>query len=198
MRCWRTCWPAPTAAFPESNFLSNVRTDDLIYNASTGTAVNQFATFNYECAANAWLANYGGLSGIQFQNGITSGTNDVTEDTFAFYVQADFFTEMFDKPVRGNFGVRVVDTDITSVGYRGPITVEEFNEGFVVTEGDPGEDGFETDTQKSGYTRILPSLTFIMDLDDDLVLRSGIFRGLSRPDPNAYGKRTSGSGQRHR
>ena len=173
--------------FPESNFLSNVRTDDLIINASTGTAVNEYATFNFECAANAWLANYGGLSGIQFQNGITSGTNDVTEDTLAFYVQADFFTEMFDKPVRGNFGVRVVDTDITSVGYRGPITVEEFNEGFVVTEGDAGTDGFETDTQKSGYTRILPSLTFIMDLDDDLVLRSGVFRGLSRPDPNAYG-----------
>ena len=41
-------------------------------------------------------------------------------------------------PVRGNFGVRVVDTDITSVGYRGPITVEEIDGvGFVVTEGDP-------------------------------------------------------------
>jgi len=26
-----------------------------------------------------------------------------------------------------------------------------------------------------------------MDLSDDLILRSGIFRGMSRPDPNAYG-----------
>ena len=175
-------------SFPESNFLSNVRNGELITNASSGTSVSSFATFNYQCAANAWLVNYGGLSGVQFQNGITSGTNDVTEDTLAFYVQADFETEWSDYPVRGNFGVRVVDTDITSVGYRGPITVEEIDGvGFVVTEGDPGTEGFETDTQKSDYQEVLPSLTLIMDLDDDLILRSGIFRGMSRPDPNAYG-----------
>ena len=77
-------------SFPEGGFLSNVRNGELITNASSGSAVSAFATFNYECAANAWLTNYGGLSGIQFQNGITSGTNDVTEDTLALYVQADF------------------------------------------------------------------------------------------------------------
>jgi len=174
--------------FPESNFLSNVRHDELITNASSGTAVSEFATFNFDCAANAWLANYGGLSGIQLQDGITSGTNDVTEDTLSFYVQADFETEFSGLPVRGNFGVRVVNTDITSVGYRGPITVEEIDGvGFIVTEGDPGAEGFETDTQKSDYQEVLPSLTVIMDLDDDLILRGGIFRGMSRPDPNAYG-----------
>jgi TonB-dependent receptor len=176
------------SSFPESSFLSNVRHQELITNSSSGTAVSEFATFNYECAANAWLVNYGGLSGIQFQNGITSGTNDVTEETTAFYVQADFDTEWAGKPVRGNFGVRVVDTDITSVGYRGPITVEEIDGvGFVVTEGDPGVEGFETDTQKSDYQEVLPSLTVIVDLNDDLVLRGGLFRGMSRPDPNAYG-----------
>jgi len=174
--------------FPESGFLSNVRDGELITNASSGTAVSEYATFDYQCAANAWLVNYGGLSGIQFQNGITSGTNDVTEDTLSFYAQADFETEWSGYPVRGNFGVRVVDTDITSVGYRGPITVEEIDGvGFVVSEGDPGEEGYETDTQKSDYQEVLPSLTVIVDLDDDLILRSGIFRGMSRPDPNAYG-----------
>lgn len=173
-------------SFPESGFLSNVRDGELITNAETGTSVSHYATFNFECAANAWLQNYGGLSGIQYQNGINSGTNDVTEDTNAFYIQADFSTEISDYPVRGNFGVRYVDTEITSVGYRGPITVEEFNEGFVVTEGDTS-DGFETDTQRSSYQEILPSLTVIIDLDDDLVLRSGLFRGMSRPDPHSYG-----------
>ena len=173
-------------SFPESGFLSGVRNNELITNTSSGTAVSAFATFNYECAANAWLANYGGVSGIQFQNGITSGTNDVTEDTLAFYVQADFDTEFSGYPVRGNFGVRVVDTDITSTGYRAPITVEEFPEGFVVTENSTAG-VFETDTQKSDYQEVLPSLTVIVDLDDDLILRGGIFRGMSRPDPNAYG-----------
>ena len=172
--------------FPESDFLSNVRNGALITNSNSGTAVNQFATFNFDCAANAWLANYGGLSGIQYQNGITSGTNDVTEDTLSMYLQADFETEVAGYTVRGNFGARSVDTDITSVGYRGPITVEQFPEGFVVTEGSTAA-GFETDTQKSDHQAFLPSLTVIVDLDEDLILRTGLFRGMSRPDPNAYG-----------
>lgn len=173
-------------SFPESGFLSNVSSGDLITNANTGTSVNEYATFNFNCAANALLQNYGGLSGIQFQDGITSGTNDVTEDTLAFYVQADFSTDIGGYEVRGNFGARYIDTEITSVGYRGPITVEEFNEGFVVTEGDTSG-GFESDTQKNRYQEILPSLTVIVDLDDDLVLRTGLFRGMSRPDPDSYG-----------
>ena len=174
--------------FPESNFLSNVRNRNLITNAGSGTSVNEYATFNFECAANAWLANYGGLSGIQFQNGITSETNDVTEDTLAFYVQADFETEFAGFPIRGNFGARLVDTEITSVGYRGPIAVEEVDGvGFIVTQTDPGEAGFETDTQKNSYQEVLPSLTLIADLNDDLVFRTGAYRGMSRPDPNAFG-----------
>jgi TonB-dependent receptor len=171
--------------FPESGFLSNVRNEELITNANSGTAVSEYATFNYECAANAWLVNYGGLAGIQYENGITAGTNDVTEDTLSFYVQADFEAEFSGYPVRGNFGVRVVNTDITSVGYRTPITVEETEDGFFVSESPDG--GFESDTQKSDYQEVLPSFTLIVDLNDDLILRSGIFRGMSRPDPDAYG-----------
>ena len=109
-----------------------------------GSESNGVATFDFDCAANAWLANYGGLLGIQFQDGITSGTNDVTEETAAIYLRADFETELLGRTVRGNFGARYVDTKITSVGYRGPITVEQFDEGFVVTEGSTN-DGFETD-----------------------------------------------------
>ncbi|MEM9386908.1 MAG: TonB-dependent receptor [Pseudomonadota bacterium] len=175
-------------SFPESNFLSNVRDGNLITNASSGTSVNEFATFNFDCAANAFLVNYGGLAGVQLQDGITSGTNDVTEDTLAVYLQADFETEIGSLPVRGNLGARLVNTDITSVGYRAPITVEEIDGvGFVITQADPGEAGFETDVQTNSYTEILPSLTMIADLNDNLVLRSGIFRGMSRPDPNAFG-----------
>ncbi|MEL6871016.1 MAG: TonB-dependent receptor [Pseudomonadota bacterium] len=173
-------------SFPESNFLDNVRDSELITNVSSGTAVSQYATFDFQCAANAWLANYGGLAGIQFQQGIENSTNDVTEDTLALYAQADYALEIAGYPVRGNFGLRWVDTDITSVGYRGLITVEEFEEGFVVTEA-PTDNGFETDTQESGYDKLLPSVTVIVDLKEDLVLRGGVFRGMSRPDPNAYG-----------
>jgi len=172
-------------SFPESSFLSNVRNGELITNANSGTAVSAFATFDYKCAANAWLVNYGGLAGIQLQNGITASTNDVTEDTLSFYVQADYDAELFGYLVRGNFGVRVVDTEITSVGYRTPITVTETVDGIFVSESPDG--GFETDTQRNDYQEVLPSLTVIVDLNDEWILRGGIFRGMSRPDPNAYG-----------
>lgn len=171
--------------FPESGFLSNVRDGELITNDISGTSVSAYATFDYECAADAWLANYGGIDGIQFQRGITSGTNDVTEETMAFYMQADFETEWNDYPIRGNFGARLVETDITSVGYRAPISVTQDDTGFFVSEDSSAP--LETDSQRSGYSEVLPSLTVIVDLEDDLILRAGLFRGMSRPDPNAYG-----------
>jgi len=174
--------------FPESGFLSNVASGNIINNASSGSSVSEYATFNFDCAVDAWLVNYGGQDAIQFQNGITSGTTDVEEDTTAFYVQAEFDSMWGDTPIRGNFGVRYVDTEITSVGYRGPITVEEIDGvGFVVTEGDASVSGFETDRQSSDYQEWLPSLTVVADLNDDLVFRVGAFRGMSRPDPHAYG-----------
>ena len=84
--------------FPESGFLSNVASGNLITNASSGLSVNEYATFDFDCAVNAWLVNYGGQDAIQFQNGITSGTTDVEEDTTAFYVQAEFDSMWGDTP----------------------------------------------------------------------------------------------------
>ena len=174
--------------FPESGFLSNLTSGNVISNASSGSSVSEYATFNFDCAVDAWLVNYGGQSAIQFQDGITSGTTDVEEETTAFYVQAEFDSTWGTTPIRGNFGVRYVDTEITSVGYRGPITVEEIDGvGFVVTEGDASISGFETDTQRSDYQEWLPSLTIVADLSDDVVFRMGAFRGMSRPDPHSYG-----------
>ena len=174
--------------FPESGFLSNVASGNIIGNASSGSAVSEYATFDFDCAVDAWLVNYGGQSAIQFQNGITSGATDVEEDTTSLYIQAEFDSMWGDTPIRGNFGVRYVDTEITSVGYRGPITVEEIDGvGFVVTEGDASVSGFETDTQVSSYQEWLPSITVVADVNDDLVFRMGAFRGMSRPDPHSYG-----------
>ena len=59
--------------FPESGFLSNLTSGNVISNASSGSSVSEYATFNFDCAVDAWLVNYGGQSAIQFQDGITSG-----------------------------------------------------------------------------------------------------------------------------
>ncbi len=174
------------SSFPEPGFLSESRGgNDLVTVASgigTGTG---WATFDHGCLLDELLANYGGRSAIGFQNGISTGSIDLTEDATAVYVQANYESVMTGKPVRGNFGVRVVETEISSIGYRTPLTVVQEG-GLYFVEPVSGAD-FEQVVQTNSYTQVLPSLTFIMDLNADWVFRAGVFKGTSRPDPHSYG-----------
>lgn len=181
-------------AFPESGFLSDVRGgNDLIKinNDVDGGTSNTWATFDHTCLLNTLLANYDGANSIQLQNGLTTSSNDVTEDTLAAYLQANYEAELAGMPVRGNFGLRVVQTDIDSVGYRRELSVTEGVDSsdqaeFYITQAS-ADLPFEAVTQSSSYTEVLPSATFIMDINDEWLVRAGAFKGMSRPDPNAYG-----------
>lgn len=178
-----------SGAFPESGFLSNATgSNNLFTNAVSGAGTgSEFATFDFNCLADTLLVNYGGLSGIGFQNGLETSSNDVTEDTLAVYLQANYESVLADKPIRGNFGVRVVSTDIESVGYRNALTVSQEDDGTFSISAAATDAPLEQVTADSSYTEVLPSVTMIMELNDDLLFRSGAFRGLSRPDPNSYG-----------
>ena len=177
-------------SFPEPGFLSESRGGkDLITVANgigTGTG---WATFDHGCLLDELTVNYGGRSAIGFQNGIQTNSIDLTEDVAAFYLQANYESLMSGRPVRGNFGVRVVQTDVDSIGYRTPLTVTQ-EDGLYFVEQDSGAE-FERVLQTNSYTEVLPSLTFIMDLNDDWVFRAGAFRGISRPDPHSYGNSRS-------
>ena len=97
----------------------------------------------------------------------------------------NYDTEMFGKFIRGNFGVRVVNTDVTSIGFR---------EGFDVVT-DPGTgvvslvpNGTIEETVGGGdYTEVLPSANLVVDYEDNILLRAGIYRGMSRADPSDLG-----------
>ena len=177
-------------SFPEPDFLSESRGgNDLItfaHGIGTGTG---WATFDHGCLLDELLVNYGGRSAIGFQNGIQTNSIDLTEDVTAFYLQANYDTFMSGRPVRGNFGVRVVQTDVDSIGYRTPLTVTQEDGLYFVEEASGAE--YERVLQTNSYTEVLPSLTFIMDLDDDWVFRAGAFKGISRPDPHSYGNSRS-------
>lgn len=184
------------SSFAESGFLSESRGgNNLITVADVGGGTvgtgNAWGTFNHGCLLDELLANYGGRSGIDLQNGLETDSIDLTEDTLAVYVQANYESELFGKPVRGNFGIRVVDTEIESTGFRSEISVVEgidpndnSPEFFLVPA--PSGTPFESVTQTNSYTEVLPSVTLVMDLNDDWVLRAGAFRGISRPDPHSY------------
>jgi len=195
--------------FPEGNsFLSSQRPGDLITNiADDGTVLssgNSWATFDAACMAdtavaslnsildeiNAAIADRGDVdnplsmlfSDIPSLTEINSRTIDVEEVTTAFYAMTGYETRFGDLPVFGNIGVRVVQTEVEATGYRPELTVTEAGGVFSVSEGN-----LEPVSLSHDYTEVLPSATAIVELTDDKLLRFGIFRAMSRPDPADMG-----------
>lgn len=176
--------------FPESDFLDNVSDGDIITNVdadgnviSSGTG-SSWATYDNLCFAEAVSGSRGGSVSYPEVEYESQGTIDVTEKTYAMYLMANYDTEMFDKFIRGNFGIRVVDTEVTSVGFRNSFTIEttELGELRLV----PG-DNLERTVGGGGYTEILPSFNLVVDYSDDILLRAGIYRGMSRVEPADLG-----------
>jgi len=89
---------------------------------------------------------------------------NVEEQTHALYLQANFEWEM----IRGNIGVRYIDTSIDSIGY----SPEDAN-------------GIRALATTSGsYDFLLPRLNIVADLTDDVVLRFGYGDDIRRPGFN--------------
>lgn len=110
---------------------------------------------------------------------LKASTFDINEKILAGYIKADIEAE----GLRGNIGVRVVHTDQTSSAYVGTSGAETWT------------------TEESDYLDVLPSLNLAIDLADDVILRFGAARVMSRPDyadmtaSTSYNKETqTGSG----
>ncbi|HEY0596871.1 TonB-dependent receptor, partial [Sphingopyxis sp.] len=159
--------------FPQTGFLS----------AAKGNSINSWATFDVDCLFGEYL----GTTDPGLPDEMRSVTSrDVTERTLAGYVMAEYESDLGNMPVRGNFGVRVVKTDVTSNGLRSDLVLVP----------DPGGDGsftleetgdFETVTIKSRSTRILPSINAIFEVAPNTLVRLAGYRAMSRPAPSALG-----------
>jgi iron complex outermembrane recepter protein len=173
--------------FPETNLLSSVSDGNLITHIdSSGNVVSSgtgssWATYDNVCFSQALVASIGGnfaYPQVQYEN---AGTQDVTEETLSAYIMANYDTEALGKVVRGNVGVRLVDTEVTSIGFRNSFDVvtNELGVLSLVTG-----DSLESITGGGGYTEILPSFNLVVDYSDDILLRAGIYRGMSRANPS--------------
>ncbi|MBU2978356.1 TonB-dependent receptor [Alteromonas sp. C1M14] len=94
-----------------------------------------------------------------------TGFFDIEETTHALYAQANFEYSIF----RGNFGLRYLETDVSSVG--NSLTIDDFgNETVsqVTTEGD--------------YDFLLPRFNVVANVAEDVILRMGISKDIRRPD----------------
>ena len=177
--------------FPESSFLdgeingnliTNIDEDGNVLEAGTG---NTFLTFNGLCLLETLL---GRSAIVPTADGFIDVANvDVEEETIAGYIQADFDTRLGDFPVRGNVGLRVINTEVTSVSFGSELqTVTDIEGNVTAIEAVPGADLITTEDGIS-YTEFLPSFNVVTELRDDLLVRGGIFRALSRPDPSDLG-----------
>lgn len=179
--------------FPESGFLSSVSDGDIVTNIdSDGNVVasgtgSSWATYDNVCFSQAVAgSNADGVFAypeVEYEN---AGTIDVTEKTTSVYLMANYDTEMFGKFIRGNFGLRIVDTDVTSIGFRNSFDVVTSDTGVLsLRESDNGS----LDKIKSGgdYTKYLPSFNLVIDYSEDILFRAGIYRGMSRANPSNLG-----------
>ncbi|RJE75881.1 ligand-gated channel protein [Pseudoalteromonas sp. MSK9-3] len=98
---------------------------------------------------------------------ITGKTEDygsyshIEEENTAIYVMAKYSGENY----RGNFGVRYVQTDASSIYYR---------------EGNMNQRTVES----ADYSEVLPSFNFAYDLDEDKILRIAASKVMTRPQYN--------------
>ncbi|MBH0021009.1 TonB-dependent receptor [Pseudoalteromonas sp. SWXJ133] len=179
--------------FPESGFLSSVSDGDIVTNVdSDGNVVDSgtgssWATYDNVCFSQAVAgSNADGVFAypeVEYEN---AGTIDVTEKTTSVYLMANYDTEMFGKFIRGNFGLRIVDTEVTSIGFRNSFDVVTSDTGVLsLVESDNGS----LDKIKSGgdYTKYLPSFNLVIDYSEDILFRASIYRGMSRADPSDLG-----------
>ncbi|MEP5569168.1 MAG: TonB-dependent receptor, partial [Halioglobus sp.] len=98
--------------------------------------------------------------GIDSPTSSTSAFFDITEETDAFYLQANFDWGMF----LGNIGVRYVDTDVAS-------------KGNTVTDG-----VVTPTTTKGSYDFVLPRFNLVANVTDDVLLRGSWGKDIRRPD----------------
>lgn len=90
----------------------------------------------------------------------------VEEETMAVYLEFNTDFDIADMILRTNFGMRYVDTTATSTGY---IRLEN---------------SVETIVAEHDYKNFLPALNLALEPADDLIVRLGLTRSMTRPSLN--------------
>lgn len=123
-------------------------------------------TFNIYCNCNTGVPG-GDFTLFGPTNGNARGNNrSADEIARSAYLLAEFKTDLFGMPLRGNLGFRYVETEIEAAG-------------FLATGG-----GTEVRVSNE-YNDVLPSLNLALNVTDDVVVRFGAAKVMARPQlPN--------------
>jgi TonB-dependent receptor len=109
---------------------------------------------------------YGNQGIFMLSDTVTSvrGANrSVEEEDSGIWLQADFESELFGRPLLGDFGVRHIKTDQSSTG-------------FALVNGQQVQLNVDRD-----YTDTLPALNLMLEVSDDFLIRFGAAKVVARP-----------------
>jgi TonB-dependent receptor len=95
---------------------------------------------------------------------VLGNNNEIEEDDLGAYLQGDFNYEVGGRTLRGNVGVRYVKTDQTSTGY-------------TLSAGQPLLASVDRE-----YSDVLPSLNLVYDISDEVLVRFGAAKVMTRPN----------------
>ena len=118
---------------------------------------------------NAAISAHGGSRSINEPTSSVAAFFDIEEATDALYVQANFESGI----LRGNLGLRYIDTDVNSTGNS-------------VTN------GVATPTTSTGsYDFLLPRFNLVANVSEDVVVRGGWGKDIRRPNFNSLSTSTT-------
>ncbi|MET0535277.1 MAG: TonB-dependent receptor [Steroidobacter sp.] len=166
--------PAQLIAAANQNCRRPFATDSFM--SGSDTNINSWALFDNDCV----FRTYTGQDTLPLLAD-SRGPEDinVTEKISAFYVMSNFASELWSKPMAGNFGVRYVRTTVDSKGYRSEVIVTPSVAGSAATI--TVVPGTLTEIKGSGdYDYVLPSANVSFELTDVTKLRLAAYRALSR------------------
>ena len=122
-------------------------------------------------------------AGLPIASTLSIEDTDVTEQTWAGYVQGNLETTLFGLPARGDAGVRVIHTEITSLGVSRALATSPGDDPDTISITQVGDPIVNTET--NSFWNVLPSANLSLELTPDLLLRFAAYRAIARPDPEA-------------
>lgn len=162
----------------------NFPVQNLFEGASTGGIINGLTFAAFDTLA-LFEAVTGSLdAGLPTGSTLSPEDTDVTEKTFALYAQGNFDTEIFGTSATGNFGLRAVRTETTSVGIGANlVTSPDPTDPMAVIVTPTGD--VSLNVEENDYWTFLPSANISFELADDKLLRLAAYRAIARPDQEA-------------
>lgn len=180
----------------ENCLSSHVNNNHFGEEAGAAGDASNYAKYDSKCFIGQILGQMPGATGTDFYDigeqadGRDGTDKDVTETITAAYIMGNFDTELFDRNLTGNIGVRVVNTATRSEGWGDKVYITSMpypeDEDLTIYSAEVNATGeIEPLTLESDYTEVLPSLNLNYMVTDEFFIRAAAYRAISRFQMNA-------------